>query len=135
MADVYPQWWTNYQTAQSVNPYMNRSQVDQMAIQSRERLGMGELDLEQRKFQEDVRRRNEILEMYKSAFGDVGTDGGFQVPSEFAENVGLFQPGGQYGEGARAEIERGGQQAIAAGQIGLASTGMSSGTNVAGLSA
>lgn len=132
MADTQPQWWQNAQTIRSTNAFLNRSQVDQMAIQSRERLGLGELDLENRMFQEQVRQRNEILEMYQGAFSQ---GGGFNVPGEFGQNVALFQPGGQFGEGARMEIERGGQQAIAAGQLGLAKTGMSSGTNVAGLQA
>jgi hypothetical protein len=47
----------------------------------------------------------------------------------------VFAPGGQFGRGTGEAIERGGQQAISAGQLDLASTGMSSGTNVAGLRA
>lgn len=132
MAETQPQWWQNQQTIRSIDPFLNRSQVDQMAIQSRERLGLGELDLEERRFEEENRRRNEILAKFEGAFG---TDGGFEIPSEFASNVALFQPGGQFGAGAKMEIERGGQQAIAAGQTGFARTGMSSGTNVAGLQA
>ena len=125
-------YWRN-RFSPRLNPFLNPSQVDQMGIQSREKVSMSELDLEKQKFEFAQQRYNQILEMYKGAFG--GKGGGFNVPSEFGENIALFQPGGQFGEGAKAEIHRGGQQAIAAGQIGLASTGMSSGTNVAGLHA
>ncbi|MBE3088320.1 MAG: hypothetical protein IMZ71_04325 [Chloroflexi bacterium] len=77
---------------------------------------------------------NEILAMYKGAFGESG-NGGINVPSQFNEAVNLYQPGGQFGAGGKAEVAEAGQKALAAGQIGLASTGMSSGTNVAGLGA
>lgn len=96
--------------------------------------------LEQLKFQREVEKqriaeRNQILQMFQNAFG-TGPPGGV-VPgsADFNQAVNLFQPGGQFGAGGLAEIERGGQQAIAAGQIGLAQTGMSSGTAVAGLRA
>jgi hypothetical protein len=90
-----------------------------------------EIEREQLEFQKD--RFDEVLSLYKSAFKR--GPGRTSVPDEFAQNVALFQQGGQFEQGARMEIERGGQQAIAAGQVGLASTGMSSGTNVAGLQA
>lgn len=110
-------WWMNNQNVGQIEAIKQSQVVEREA-----------LDFRKQKF-------NEILAMYKGAFGDVGGDGGFNVPPEFAENIALFQPGGQFGEGGKAEIHRGGQKAIAAGQIGLAKTGMSSGTNVAGLSA
>lgn len=132
MAETQPQWWQNAQTIQSTDPFLNPSQVDQRGQNIQGRLGFGQLDLENRMFEEQVRQRNEVLAKFEGAFGQ---DGGFNVPSEFASNVALFQPGGQFGAGAKMEIERGGQQAIAAGQTGFARTGMSSGTNVAGLQA
>lgn len=112
-------WWQNQQ---------NVGQIE--AIKQSQAVQRETLEFQKSKF-------DEILSLYRGAFGDAGTGagGGFNVPSEFAENIALFQPGGQFGEGGRAEIHRGGQQAIAAGQIGLARTGMSSGTNVAGLQA
>lgn len=67
--------------------------------------------------------------------GVIGASPAGEVPSEFDDLVALFQEGGQFGAGAKAEIERGSQQALAAGQLGLAQTGLSSGTNVAGLQA
>jgi len=118
------QWWMNQRT----NEFLNRSQVDQMGIQSQERVRMEELNFQRQKY-------DEMLAMWKGMFGGGAGGGGFNVPKEFAENVNLFQPGGQFGEGGKAEIVRGGNQALAAGQIGLAKTGMSSGTNVAGLGA
>jgi hypothetical protein len=132
MAD---QWWLNAQSMQNFNvprtqdPTLNRSQVDQLSLQAQERGDLRNDLLAMAEFE----RENEILAMIQNAFKKKG--GGFNVPDEFAQNVALFQPGGQFGQGARMEIERGGQQAIAAGQVGLASTGMSSGTNVAGLQA
>jgi hypothetical protein len=110
-------WWTNQQT---------KSNIEQI------RVGQ-EVERERLDFQKE--RFDEILSLYKTAFGEVGGDGGFNVPSEFAENVALFQPGGQFGAGSRAISERATQEAIAAGQVGMARTGMSSGTNVAGLQA
>ena len=79
-----------------------------------------------------------ILALYKSQYEDVKKGFGtnqFSVPEAFKTAVDLYQPGGQYGEGGRAEIQRGANEALAAGQIGLTQTGMSSGTNVAGLRA
>ncbi|MHC4743360.1 MAG: hypothetical protein ACYS8Z_15700 [Planctomycetota bacterium] len=109
-------WWQNAQ---------NVAQIE--AIKQSQSVERDRLAFQKQKF-------SEILELWKGAFGEGGT-GGTSVPSEFAENIGLFQPGGQFGEGSKAEVELGGQKAIAAGQIGLARTGMSSGTNVAGLHA
>lgn len=110
-------WWQNAQNVGQIEAIKQSQAVE------RERL----------EFQKN--RFNEILGMFRGAFDGVGTDGGFGVPSEFGEAVSLFQPGGQFMEGAKTEIRRGGQQAIAAGQLGFAKTGMSSGTNVAGLTA
>lgn len=93
------------------------------------------LAFDRQRFQTAQASRKQILEMFQNAFGDVGGEGGVAIPQEFGRNIALFQPGGQFGAGGRAEVERGGQEAIAAGQIGLAQTGVSSGTNVAGLRA
>jgi D-serine dehydratase len=96
--------------------------------------------LERIKFEREVEaqriaERNQILRMFQSAFG-TGPPGGVVPGSDdFNQAVNLFQPGGQFGAGGLAEIERGGQEAIAAGQLGLAQTGMSSGTAAAGLKA
>jgi hypothetical protein len=78
---------------------------------------------------------NEVLSMFKDAFGSITGNTGVTVPSEFAQVANLFQPGGQYGAGAKAEVAKSANQALATGQIGLAQTGMSSGTNAAGLAA
>ena len=78
--------------------------------------------------------RNQMLAMFQSMFG-AGSEGAMAIPNEFGQNIDLFQPGGGFGQGANAEIQRGSQEAIAAGQIGLAQTGMGSGTNAAGLTA
>lgn len=111
-----------------------RSQVqrDELArIRESQKIQRERLDFDRERFSEAIRQRSEILGMFEGAF----EEGGISVPGEFARNVALFQPGGQFGEGARMEIERGGQRAISAGQLGFAQTGMSSGTNVAGLRA
>lgn len=114
------EWWRNQVQQQELTKIREAQRVQ------RERL-----DFDRERFEESIRQRNEILAMFQGAFDEKG--GGFNVPSEFGENVALFQPGGQFGAGAKMEIERGGQQAISAGQLGFAQTGMSSGTNVAGL--
>lgn len=114
------EWWRNQVQQQELTKIREAQKVQ------RERL-----DFDRERFAEAIRQRNEILAMFQGAFGEEGGDIG--VPSEFATNVELFQPGGQFGVGAKMEIERGGQQAISAGQLGFAQTGMSSGTNVAGL--
>ena len=67
--------------------------------------------------------------------GGGGAINSVEMPGELQAMMDLFAQGGEYGAGQNLAIERGGQQAMAAGQIGLASTGMSSGTNAAGLSA
>ena len=118
------QWWMNQRT----NEFLNRSQVDQMGIQSQERVRMEELNFQRQKY-------DEMLAMWKGMFGGGAGGGGFNVPKEFAENIALFQPGGQFGTGSKMAIDVGTNQGIAAGQVGLAKTGMSSGTNVAGLRA
>ena len=79
-----------------------------------------------------------LFNLYQGQLNDFKTQFGANpasVPESFKTAANLFQPGGQYGEGARAEVQRGANQALAAGQIGLTQTGMSSGTNVAGLRA
>jgi len=79
-----------------------------------------------------------LLSLYKTQFEEFKTQFGANkatVPEAFKTAVDLYQPGGQYGAGAKAEIDKQAQGAIAAGQIGLTQTGMGSGTNVAGLRA
>lgn len=73
-----------------------------------------------------------ILGLFQNQFGKTTQS---TVPDAYKYMVDLYQPGGQYGEGGRAEIQRGANESLAAGQIGLTQTGMSSGTNVAGLRA
>jgi hypothetical protein len=92
------------------------------------------LKFEREREQTRIAERNQILQMFQNAFG-TGAPGVNPIASDFNQNVALFQPGGQFGAGAEAQIARGGQEAISAGQIGLAQTGMSSGTAVAGLRA
>jgi hypothetical protein len=115
--NVIDTWWLDQQT---------QAQIDIIRAQQ---------ETEKQALAQQAAQFNEVLSMYKTAFGEMGTDGGFSVPEAFKENIDLFAPGGQYGAGAKAEISKGAQEALAAGQIGLASTGMSSGTNVAGLQA
>ena len=110
------QWWLNQQT---------QSQIQ--IIEAQQSVEREVLDFQKEKF-------NQILEMYQGAFGDMNNNA-YSVPGEFNQNIDLFAQGGQFGAGANAEIDRSANQALAAGQIGLASTGMSSGTNAAGLSA
>ena len=82
-------------------------------------------------FEKDKWKR--ILSLFQTQFGSKTNNA--TVPDAFKYMVDLYQPGGQYGEGGRAEIQRGANQALASGQIGLTQTGMGSGTNVAGLRA
>jgi hypothetical protein len=94
-----------------------------------------ELAEEQRQF--DIRQANinRIFGLWEDLRGQGGGSGAFAAIPELRERADLFREGGQFGEGGKAEIERGGQRALAAGQLGFARTGMSSGTNVAGLQA
>lgn len=92
-----------------------------------------------KKIQASQALQKDYLEWFKGIYGDIlskyNAGPNSTVPNQFNEAVNLFQPGGQYGAGAKAEIDRSANQALAAGQIGLTKTGMSSGTNVAGLNA
>ncbi|MHC4501400.1 MAG: hypothetical protein ACYS21_20105, partial [Planctomycetota bacterium] len=95
-------------------------------------------DQELRKMEPGLAFNREILDFYRSQYGDIRdqyaqSGAQFGVPQEFRQATNLFRPGGQFGAGGRAEIRRGAQQALAGGQVGLTQTGMSSGTNVAGL--
>lgn len=58
---------------------------------------------------------------------------GAEAPLE--EAVEMFRPGGKYGAGQRALIEKQGRKTYAGGLSNLIATGMGSGTNVAGLRA
>jgi hypothetical protein len=89
--------------------------------------------LERERFQESKRIVQQILDLYQTQFGSEGAR--FNIPQEFRRSIDLFRPGGQFGRGGQLEARRGAQQALASGQIGLTQTGMSSGTNVAGLRA
>jgi hypothetical protein len=111
------QWWLNQQTNAQLRVIEAQQTVEKQA-----------LAFQKEKF-------NQVLSMYQGAFGNLNNNNSYSVPGEFNQNIDLFAPGGQYGVGAKAEIDRSANQALAAGQIGLASTGMSSGTNAAGLSA
>lgn len=111
------QWWIDTQTDAAIKQIRATQEVDRKRLE----------------FQQS--RFNDVLAMYKTAFGAAGTGGSSTIPSQFNEMVNLYQPGGQFGAGGKAEVAKAGQEALAAGQIGLASTGMSSGTNVAGLGA
>jgi len=119
-------WWKNL-------PQLSRSQVDQTQIQAQERQSTAELDFMKQKFGWSTGMAEEILGMYKKAFGGSGAVSA--VPNEYAQNIALFQPGGQFGTGSKMAVDVGTNKGIAAGQMGLAQTGMSSGTNVAGLRA
>lgn len=109
------------QRAAGANPFFNRSQVDQLGIQSRERVATNELDFLKQKY-------SDVLSMYKNALARYGQGGGATVPSEFRETVNLFQPGGQYGAGTERAIQTGAQQTIAAGNIASAASGLGSST-------
>lgn len=103
-------------------------------ISSQQRLRRAQLAEEQRQFDIKQANRNQILAMFEPLIKPGGSNLFSGIP-ELRRNIELFERGGQFGAGGKAEVERGGQQAIAAGQIGLAQTGVSSGTNVAGLRA
>jgi len=103
------------------SPFMNRSQVDQMAIRSQEEIEANRLNFLKRKYED-------ILSMYKNAFGAGGTAPGTTVPPEFQEAVSLYRPGGQYGLGTERAIAKGEQSEIASGNIASAMTGMGSST-------
>ena len=111
------QWWLNQQTQAQIQTIEAQQSVEREA-----------LAFQKEKF-------NQVLAMYQGAFGDINNNNAYSVPGEFNQNIDLFAQGGQFGAGAKGEIDRSANQALAAGQIGLASTGMSSGTNAAGLSA
>ena len=111
-------WWLDQQT---------QAQIDIISAQQ---------ETEKQALAQQQAQFNEILSLYKDAFGKIGSgSSNLSVPSAFKENIDLFAPGGQYGAGLKAETSKAAQEALAAGQMGLASTGMSSGTNVAGLQA
>jgi len=78
--------------------------------------------------------RNQMLAMFKSMFGGGEVDP-WAVPKEFGESEDLYRLGGGFGEGARADIQRGFDQTIAAGQTGSVITGMSTGTGMDALGA
>jgi hypothetical protein len=105
----------------AASPFLNRSQVDQLGIGSRERIATNELDFMKQRY-------SDVLSMYKNALSRYGQGRGSTVPSQFGEAVNLFQPGGQYGSGTERAIQTGSQQAIAAGNIASAATGMGSST-------
>ena len=109
-------WWLNQYTLNQIEVIEAQQAVEQRA-----------LDMKQENF-------NKILEMYKNSFGDT-SGSNISVPDAFKQNVDLFAKGGEYGAGLKAETAQAAQESIAAGQMGLASSGMSSGTNVAGLQA
>ena len=111
------QWWQNQRQSNEI------AQIKQSQAVQRE-----ELEFRKQKYED-------VLAMYNKAFGEFGEGNEIAVPSQFNEMVNLYQPGGQFGAGGKAEVAQAGQQALAAGQVSLTGTGMSSGTNVAGLAA
>lgn len=116
--NVIDTWWLDQQTQAQIDIIRAQQETEKLALVQQEE------------------QFNEILGLYKNAFGEIGSNSSnLSIPNAFKENIDLFAPGGQYGAGLKAETARGAQEALAAGQIGLASTGMSSGTNVAGLQA
>ena len=91
--------------------------------------------VEQERLDFQKEKYNEILAMYKK-FGDLGEEGDFAVPEQFGEASAFADPRTGAGMDAVKGLSReAGQRALAAGQIGSAKTGMSSGTNIAGLGA
>ena len=107
----------------ALDPYLNRSQVDQRG----QNIQSSQLDFMKQKW-------SEILAMYQGALGQQGA--GFNVPKQFGEASAFADPRTGAGMSAVQGLSReAGQRALAAGQIGSAKTGMSSGTNIAGLGA
>jgi len=80
------------------------------------------------RFQE---RYNQMLREMGSAKGISATP----VSPDYTELVNLFRPGGGYGAGQTALIEQEAKKGSAAAFSNLVSTGMSSGTNAAGIAA
>ena len=115
------EWWQDLVTTNEIAKIRASQEAKFLAIEKADALNREILRLQQN--------------LFKSVRSRRGTTATASVPAEFDRLIGLFEEGGQFGEGAKAEIERGSQEALGAGQIGLASTGMSSGTNVAGLQA
>lgn len=111
---------TPYNT-NTYSPFMNRSQVDQLQIQSQAQTAANQLEFAKKKYEN-------LLSMYKTAVGAYGSTPAANVPPEFAQNIALFQPGGQYGAGSEAAIAQGQQQEISAGNIASAAAGMGSST-------
>lgn len=121
MARNIGEWWQSILTSNEIRKIEASQKLGFQRLQSAERLN------------------EQLLGMSRDVFGTVKEqiEGGVsdKLPTEFDELINLFKQGGQFGEGGRAEVRRGGQQALASGQVGLTATGMSSGTNVAGLGA
>ena len=113
------EWWQDLMTTNEIAQIRAKQEAQVLAIEKADALNQKIFGLTSELFQE-VRSR-------------IGDSREGEVPEEFDRLVSLFEQGGQFGQGAKAEIERGSEQALAAGQIGMASTGMSSGTNAAGL--
>lgn len=113
-------FWENFLTQKEIEKIREAQQVQREELAAKEAFN------------------EKLLNMYQTQFEGLKTQiekSPITVPDAFKEAANLYRPGGAYGEGARAEVARGANQALASGQIGLTQTGMSSGTNVAGLRA
>ena len=113
------EWWQDLMTTNEIAQIRAKQEAQVLAIEKADALNQKIFGL--------------TSELFQEVRGRIGDSREGEVPEEFDRLVSLFEQGGQFGQGAKAEIERGSEQALAAGQIGMASTGMSSGTNAAGL--
>jgi len=113
------EWWQDLMTTNEIAQIRAKQEAQVLAIEKADALNQKIFGL--------------TSELFQEVRGRIGDSREGEVPEEFDRLVSLFEQGGQFGQGAKAEIERGSEQTLAAGQIGMASTGMSSGTNAAGL--
>jgi len=151
------EWWQDVVTTNEIRKIKSSEKVGMAEIEFQYKVGLAQVEAARERAESQykvgvaqVEAENKATEyanalnqkifgLTSSLFGEVrgqvGKSPKGTVPSEFDDMIALFEAGGQFGEGAKAEIEQGQQQALAAGQMGFAQTGMSSGTNVAGLQA
>jgi len=115
------EWWADLTTTNEIATIRAAQEAEFLRIEEAAKLNQQIFGL-----------ASEMFETVRSQIGDSAVG---QVPSEFDDMIALFEAGGEFGEGQNLAIERGGQEALAGGQIALAQTGLSSGTNAAGLSA
>ena len=126
------EWWQDLITTNEIAKERAKQESAFLKIQEAAKLNSKIFDLTQSLFN----KMSQSAPVGATAVsGGGGAINSVEMPGELQAMMDLFAQGGEYGAGQNLAIERGGQQAMAAGQIGLASTGMSSGTNAAGLSA